>query len=176
MANSNSPVRPGTRTQTAKRTLAAERRAVERVSMTLAAELIEMPAGARITGRMSDCCLFGCFVDTINIFPDRTAVWLRLRKGNEMFEAEAVVSYSQLRLGMGVAFTYVSQENRRVLESWMMPGTEHSIHEMAATAPAPEHRVVVDQSKQFEKLIRLLAEKGFLKDAEARELLGKYIL
>ncbi len=176
MANSNLPLKIGTRTQAAKRSLAAERRGAERVSLTLAAELIEIPDGARITGRMSDCCMFGCFVDSINTFPDRTTVRLRLRKGHEMFEAEAVVAYSQFQLGMGVAFTYVSQQNRRVLESWMARGMGHSTHEMTASVLLPEQLAETDPSKQFEKLIRLLLEKGVLREADAREFLGRYVL
>jgi hypothetical protein len=120
--------------------------------------------------------MFGCFVDTINTFPDRAAVRLRLRKGHEMFEAEAVVAYSQLRLGMGLAFTYVSQENRRVLESWMARGVDQQIHGMSPAPPDPEIRMMTSQSGQFEKLVHILVAKGILKEMEARELLGNYII
>jgi hypothetical protein len=176
MAISNSPIKPGTRSLSAKRTLAAERRRVERLSLTLAAELIELPAGARIAGRMSDCCLFGCFVDTINTFPDGTRIRLRLRKGNEMFEAEGVVAYSQLRLGMGIAFTLISQENRQVLESWMARGIDQQIHGIAPMSSEPEFRTATSKSDQFEKLVHLLVVKGILKDAEVRELLGNTLV
>jgi hypothetical protein len=176
MTKSNLPARPGTRMRDAARTEVAERRGADRVSLSVAAELIEMPAGARIAGRMSDCCMFGCFVDTINTFPDRTIVRLHLRKGKEMFEAEAVVAYTQLRLGMGLAFTYVSQENKRLLESWIVRGPEQPIHGMAPTALEPEPRSLTSQSERFEKLVWLLVVKGILKEAEAREVLGNYIL
>ncbi len=176
MANPHLPVRTGSRAQNARRTETAERRGAERVSLTLAAELIEIPAGARITGRMSDCCMFGCFVDTLNTFPDRTPVRLRLLKGHQMFEAEAVVAYSQVRLGMGLAFTYISQENRRLLEFWIAHGTEQPIHGIAAAAPAPENLAAADPTRRFEKLVRMLNEKGVLKDVEARELLGSNIV
>ncbi len=176
MASSSLSMRPRARMGKGARTETSERRASDRVFLTLAAELIAMPAGARITGRMSDCCMFGCFVDTINTFPDRSTVRLCLRKGNEIFEAEAVVAYSQLRLGMGLAFTSISQENRRLLESWMALGTKQPIHGMASTALEPEHRAPTSQSERFEKLVRLLATKGILKETEARELIGDHIL
>jgi hypothetical protein len=120
--------------------------------------------------------MFGCFVDTINTFPDRAAVRLRLRKGHEAFEAEALVAYSQLRLGMGLAFTYVSQENRRVLESWMARGVDQQIHGMSPAPLDPENRVITTQSEQFERLVHLLVAKGILKETEARELIGNHII
>jgi len=146
--------------------------------MTLAAELMELPAGARITGRMSDCCIYGCFVDTINTFADRTAVRLRLRRGQEMFEAEAVVAFSQMRLGMGLAFSYVSQENYRLLEFWLANGTEQPFLGNSAPirAMAPVNQMAIDPNRRFEKLVRMLNEKGVLKDGEVRELLETYFL
>jgi hypothetical protein len=176
MVKSSFSLGPGTRTKTAKQIQTVERRTAERMRLTLAAELMEMPAGARIKGRMSDCCMFGCFVDTINTFPDRTAVRLRLWKGQEMFEAEAVVAYSQLQLGMGVAFTYVSQENRRLLESWMARGKDQQMHGMAPVSPEPELRAMTSQSEQFSRLVYLMVAKGILKDAEVRELLGNSVI
>ncbi len=176
MTISDSSAKHGARTRKPARAEGEERRVSDRVILSLAAELIESQAGARISGRMSDCCMFGCFVDTINTFPDKTTVRLRLRKGADMFEAEAVVAYSQLRLGMGLAFTYISQENRRKLESWIAGASDQQVHGMAAAATDPEHRVQANQSKRFERLVRLLAEKGILKDADARELLGNPML
>lgn len=168
--------KPSARSRKPTKTRGPERRASDRVSLSLAAELIETQAGARISGRLSDCCMFGCFVDTINTFPDRTPVRVRLRKGSEIFEAEAIVAYSQLRLGMGLAFTYISQEGRRTLESWIAGGTEQPVHGISPATAEQEHRATATQSKRFEKLVRLLAEKGILKDAEAREFLGNSIL
>jgi hypothetical protein len=176
MVNPRLPAKSDTRMRDASQTATAERRGAKRVSLSVAAELVETQAGAKITGRMSDCCNFGCFVDTINTFPDRTAVRLRLHNGTELFRAEAVVAYSQLRLGMGLAFTNVSQEDRRILESWIMRGGEQQIHAMQQPAPDFETRAIRIQSKQFEKLVRLLAEKGVLKEADARDLLGSLIL
>jgi hypothetical protein len=175
MANSNSSAKPGNRIRESPRAETVERRSSDRVSLSMAAELFEMPAGARIAGRVSDCCMFGCFVDTIHTFPDRTPIRLRLHKGKELFEAEAVVAYSQLRLGMGIAFTYVSQENKRLLESWLSNGSDHPIHGMAPVVPEPELRPLTSQSEQFEKLVHLLVVKGILKEAEARELLAEYV-
>jgi hypothetical protein len=176
MTISDLSAKPGARKRKVARDEATERRVSDRVILSLAAELIESQAGAKISGRMSDCCMFGCFVDTINTFPDKTTVRLRLRKGAEMFEAEAIVAYSQVRLGMGLAFTYISQENRRMLESWIAGASDKPIHGMAAAARDPEHREQPIQSKRFERLVRLLAEKGILRDADARELLGGPLL
>jgi hypothetical protein len=168
--------KPVLRARKTARAEGAERRRSERMSLSLAAELIETQAGARISGRMSDCCMFGCFVDTINTFPDRTPVRVRVRKSGEIFEAEAVVAYSQMRLGMGLAFTYIPQEGRRMLESWIARGAEQTIHGMSLAAPEHEHRALVNQTKRFEKLVRLLSEKGVLNEAEAREFIDNIIL
>jgi hypothetical protein len=176
MTHSDLSAKNGARMKKNPRAGGMEQRVSDRVSLSLAADLVETQAGAKISGRMSDCCMFGCFVDTINTFPDKTSVRMRLRNGTEMFEAEAVVAYSQLRLGMGLAFTYISQEDRRTLESWIARATDQPVHGMASTAPDSEHRVQTNQSKRFERLVRLLAEKGILKDADARELLDGPIL
>jgi hypothetical protein len=117
-----------------------------------------------------------CFVDTINTFPDRTPVQLRLNKGTEVFRAQAVVAYSQHRLGMGLAFTSVSPADRRLLESWIANGPEQSVHGMHQPSPDLDDRATKGQSERFEKLVRLLAEKGVLKEADARDLLGTDIL
>jgi len=117
MTNRNTFPEPAPRAQDASKVEPANRRSADRVPLTVSAELIEMQAGARITGRMADCSMLGCFVDTINSFPARTPVRMRLRKGDITLDADARVVFTQPRLGMGVAFTYVSSENRRLLES-----------------------------------------------------------
>jgi hypothetical protein len=69
--------------------VAAERRGTPRYAMVLAAEVVELPRGARLHARTSDINLTGCYIDTLNPIHQGTKIRIRLTHHQEVFEALA---------------------------------------------------------------------------------------
>ena len=64
-----------------------ERRSAPRYPMVLAAQVLELPRGAKLSARSSDISRTGCYIDTLNPSPVGTKVRLRLTHNEEVFEA-----------------------------------------------------------------------------------------
>jgi hypothetical protein len=96
-----------------------ERRRSERYPFFASAELIENKSEVRITTRLSELGLYGCYLDMMNPFPTGTSVLIRISEGEAQFESPATVVYSQPNMGMGVAFKNVEERYMKVLQNWM---------------------------------------------------------
>jgi hypothetical protein len=90
------------------------------------AELLEENSGARMSSRISDLSLNGCYVDTINPLPDGALVHLRIFTETHAFEAPATVVHSQAFLGMGMKFREVQPESAEVLRLWLPEAAEQA--------------------------------------------------
>jgi len=97
----------------------AKRRSVLRCALVASAEVIELASKAQLKARTSELGLGGCYIDTLNPFPQGTLVQLRILRDNGLFETQARVVYSDVRFGMGLAFTEMTDEQRSLLESWL---------------------------------------------------------
>ena len=97
----------------------AKRRAVLRCALVASAEVIEPASKAQLKARTSELGLGGCYIDTLNPFPQGTVVQLRILRDTGLFETQAKVVYSDVRFGMGLAFTEMTGEQRSLLESWL---------------------------------------------------------
>jgi len=97
----------------------AKQRAVRRCLLVASAEVTELHSGTRLSGRTSEIGLGGCYVDSLNPFPEGTLVWLRILRDQGVFEAKAKVVYCHPRFGMGLAFTEMIPEQRSRLEAWL---------------------------------------------------------
>jgi hypothetical protein len=97
----------------------AKRRAVLRCALVASAEVTELGSRAQLKARTSELGLGGCYIDTLNPFPQGTPVQLRILRDNGLFETQAKVVYSDVRFGMGLAFTEMTGEQRSLLESWL---------------------------------------------------------
>ena len=96
-----------------------ERRRSPRYPFFASAELIEDTSDVRITTRLSELGLYGCYLDMMNPFPTGTSVLIKISEGEAIFESHATVVYSQANMGMGVAFRDVEERNLQVLQKWM---------------------------------------------------------
>jgi Ribonuclease G/E len=96
-----------------------ERRSAPRYAMVLAAEVIELPRGAKLSARTADISRTGCYIDTLNPIPPASRVLVRITHHDESFEAEAEVVYVSYGLGMGVAFSTCAREQMVRLERWL---------------------------------------------------------
>ena len=97
----------------------AKRRSVLRCPLVASAEVTELDSRAQLKARTSELGLGGCYIDTLNPFPQGTLVHLRILRDNGQFETQAKVVYSDVRFGMGLAFTEMKVDQRSLLESWL---------------------------------------------------------
>ncbi len=102
-----------------------ERRSAPRYPLVLAAEVVELPRGAKLAGRTSDISRSGCYIDTLNAIPKGSQVRVRLIHHDEVFQALGRVVYVSPGLGMGVAFESVAPEERVKLERWLISQEEY---------------------------------------------------
>ncbi|HKN74610.1 MAG TPA: PilZ domain-containing protein [Candidatus Acidoferrum sp.] len=91
-----------------------------------AAELLEENSGSRMTTRISDLSLNGCYVDTVNPLPDGTLVHLTIFTETHSFEAPATVVYSHAFMGMGMKFRDVQPKSEEVLRLWLPQTAEQT--------------------------------------------------
>jgi len=97
----------------------SKRRSVRRCPLVASAEITELGSAAQLKARTSELGLGGCYVDTLNPFPQGTLVQLRILRDSGVFETQAKVVYSDVRFGMGLAFTEMTADQRSLLESWL---------------------------------------------------------
>jgi hypothetical protein len=90
------------------------------------AELLEENSGTRLSSRISDLSLNGCYVDTVNPLPDGSLVHLRIFTETHSFEAPATVVHSQAFMGMGMKFREVQPKFEEVLRLWLPEATERA--------------------------------------------------
>jgi hypothetical protein len=152
-----------------------ERRAAARKPIIATANVVELGSGAKLRARSCDLVVQGCYVDSMNPFPAGTQVRIRLEKGKSSFEARGRVVYRLAGLGMGIAFSDVSAEDRAVLDKWLSPGgPEDSSNFEASLLPLPEQPEPQSKAhlpQQIVDLIDMLERKGILSRTEAALLL-----
>ena len=95
----------------------AKRRSVRRCLLVASAEVTESHSGAPLSARTSEMGLGGCYVDTLNPFPEGTLVGLRILRDKGVFETKAKVVYCHPRFGMGLAFTEMMPDQRSLLKT-----------------------------------------------------------
>ena len=95
-----------------------ERRSAPRHAMVLAAEVVELPRGAKLNARTADISRTGCYIDTLNPVPQGSEVRVRLTHGEDTFVTLGRVVYVSYGLGMGIAFDRVEDEQLARLTRW----------------------------------------------------------
>jgi len=96
-----------------------ERRSAPRYPMVLAALVLELSRGAKLTARTSEISRTGCYIDTLNPSPVGSKVRLRLTHHDEIFEAVGSVVATSASLGMGIAFTEITPDELTRLGRWL---------------------------------------------------------
>ncbi len=150
----------------------AERRAINRYPFTAAAEVIDSRTGSQISARTADMGLGGCYLDTMNPFPEGTLVQLRIHIGNSVFETSARVAYVHAGLGMGLVFTDLTLEKVSQLDSPLseIGGQKESLADSSPSARGTKSSSP-EQGTPFANLVRLLIRKGILTEQEGAKLL-----
>ena len=146
----------------------AERRASERFPFSAVTEIVDIASATRITARVSDVSLTGCYLDVINVFSPGTKIQINIRHGSLQFEATGTVVYSLPGMGMGITFNPVGPDMASVLKRWIA-------QVKGDTAPieaAPEVKRAIENYPKVERhvigrLIGLMMQKNMLKIGRA---------
>jgi hypothetical protein len=153
----------------------SERRVQRRFQFAAEAEVIEVRSQARVTGRCSDLGPGGCYVDALTPFAVGAEVRVGVTRDTRRFESAAVITYAHPSLGMGLKFTEISEENLRVLNSWV------SELSGAPSAAPPEMRAAESAASDgntnvvivLNQLVALLVRKKILTEKEGTGFLRK---
>lgn len=96
-----------------------QRRTVPRYSLIASADITEPQSGTHMSGRISEISRKGCYIDVLNTLPVDTTVQLSITRDSGNFMTSARIIYVQEGLGMGMAFIDPSEDQLRVLDSWL---------------------------------------------------------
>jgi PilZ domain len=96
-----------------------ERRSAPRIAMVLAAEVVELPRGAKLSARTADISRTGCYIDTLNPIPPGSEVRVRITHHDEILLALGRVVYLSPGLGMGIVFLTIEPEHLAKLDRWL---------------------------------------------------------
>jgi hypothetical protein len=97
----------------------AKKRSVRRCPFVASAEVTDMTSGTRLSARTSELGVGGCYIETLNPFPEGELVQVRILKNEGTFETKAEVVYCHMNCGMGLAFRETAAKQRSVLEDWL---------------------------------------------------------
>ncbi len=157
--------------------LETERRCNTRHMFTAAAEVIELKSGARFSTRTTDLGPGGCFVDTVVPFPVGSKLRITLQKAKTTFQTGGTVVYSQMGLGMGIAFDDHDDAQRMALAEWLadITGDRHIIPEIVRM-PLPVGGQHGPEWTALVRMVRLMIGKGILTEAEGTSVLHDPLL
>jgi hypothetical protein len=161
-------------------TVTAERRGHLRFPFTASVEAIEPKSGTRINGRSTDLGLGGCYVDSLSPFAVGTVVKIRITKNDECFDAKAMVTFSQVGMGMGLSFVASEPQQSALFQRWVIEssggGSEQVKEDREAPvskSAGPHEALHAEQVDVLNALVIALMRKGLLAEREGREMLRK---
>jgi hypothetical protein len=154
----------------------SERRTSVRFPISAVSELEDAVTLTRISARVSDISMSGCYFDALNVFTRGTKVHVNISHANLQFKALGTVVYSLPGMGMGVTFGDIEPDMASVLQRWISMATG----EISPVAETPEANVVTQASPRVEhhilgRLIGLMMTKNMLTRDEGVELLEELL-
>ena len=94
-----------------------ERRSFPRYPFIAHAEVRDAGESSRLSARVSDISLSGCYLDMMNPLPVNTRIRVIIHDNKNPFEAQARIVYSVPNLGAGVAFLDLEPSSKSSLEA-----------------------------------------------------------
>jgi hypothetical protein len=153
-----------------------ERRFAVRYTLSAAAKLIELESTTRLQARCADLSMAGCYIDTLNPFPENSSVHLQITHKQKTIEVGAHVITHHPGMGMGLVFDKLTPEQTNVLVDWLSKrdARPRFVAEQSATpeqAAAPAASGSSDRALVL-KLLRVLESKGKMTQDELSGLLS----
>jgi PilZ domain len=96
-----------------------ERRMVPRFSFVAKAEVTAFRSSDHILAQISELSSKGCYLETPEVFPVGTELYLRIHHGGSKCDVAGKTIYKHEHLGMGVVFGEVPAEQRFILDGWL---------------------------------------------------------
>lgn len=156
---------------------AIEHRRHERFPLTAFVEALDPKSNTQISGRSSDVSLGGCYVDTLNPFHEGTVIRIRLTKDNVSFEANAKVVFSQIGMGMGVAFLSAEKDQFQIYQKWInqFSGNASPAPDMldAEQGSGGRNDLHIEEFLVLNDLVIALMRKGTLTEVEGKAMLKR---
>jgi hypothetical protein len=153
-----------------------ERRSAVRHAVSATAKLTELESRAHLEGRCSDLSVAGCYIDTLNPFPECANVHLLLNNKQGTLEVDAHVITNHVGMGMGLAFDGLGPEQTLVLADWLSKPTAPPLLVVEQSSPAGQPATLETSGSSDRaliiKLLRLLESSGKLTPAETSALLS----
>jgi hypothetical protein len=178
-----------------------ERRSEPRYPFAAMAEATETRSNTRISGRISDIGIGGCYFEVMSPFAIGADLKVRITRNEQTLTAKAKVLYSTGGMGMGLIFTGVDPDQRHILHHWVgelsgsgvSPLAPHDAETAALPAPdaasettnsgsevvfeapgaAQRHESNDNPRVVLTELITLLMRNRMLTDSEGKSLLRK---
>lgn len=112
MPEKNGPSQPGPPER-------REKRRVPRYAFIASAKEVDIATKTELPGRVSEISVYGCFIDTLNPFPEKTQISVTIEHKEQVFCALGRVIYVMPNMGMGVVFTEIKDEDAKILTGWV---------------------------------------------------------
>jgi len=97
----------------------AQKRSVPRYPFAARAVVLEPLSRREFAGRTSDISLKGCFIESVDQFPTKTIVQIKLELTGESFNTWGRVAHVRTALGAGLSFFNTSAGQQIILEKWV---------------------------------------------------------
>jgi PilZ domain-containing protein len=97
-----------------------ERRRTPRYPFIATAEVMDQSTQAKITTRVTELSLNGCYLDMPNPLPKDTQIGIKIYSEGKFFESIGIIVYSQANLGVGVNFRETRPQFLTVLKQWLL--------------------------------------------------------
>ena len=97
-----------------------ERRRTPRYPFTGSVEMRQATSEDKITAKVRELSLNGCYVLTEHPYPLGTALGVKVFSATEFFEAQASVVYVDEKTGMGLMFRETKPYYIAVLRKWLL--------------------------------------------------------
>jgi hypothetical protein len=97
-----------------------ERRENPRHAFIATTEITDSAHSLRLSGRVTEVSRQGCFIDVVHPLPVGTTLKLRITCDQGAFETRAKILYVQQGIGMGVVFIDTSEDQAKILETWLV--------------------------------------------------------
>lgn len=163
----------------------AERRKGGRFAVSASADNLELHTRTHLSGRATDLGADGCYIDTVTPFPVGTMLMLNLTSENHNVRAKANVVYARIGMGMGLAFTEMTANQRENLSIWLRElSGELPEQQTVAEAAMPDLQDATIRAptadakgtgvlEALRELVSLLGNKRVLSEAEVELLREK---
>ena len=81
-------------------------------------EVTDSQSGIQIKARTRDLSLYGCGVNTKTPFPSGAKVLVKMVYAGKQVAAFGQIMYGRPDIGMGIAFTGMAPNDRKLLDDW----------------------------------------------------------